>query len=407
MRRAEKCDARAATRKQARKEGRLIEGAYPFYASHAKGAYFWDVDGNRYIDYLLGYGPVILGHADPRVTEAVMREVERDICISPIWRPSQVELAELLTSVIPGAELAFLMKTGSDATSGAVRLARIYTGRSKVVRWGYNGWHDWATPRLEGVPESVQAETLTFRYNDLSSLRILLETYPDQVACVLMMPFELEAPLPGFLKEVQTLAHDYGALFILDEMRSGFRMALGGAQEYFGVQADMATFSKAMANGYTISAITGRAEILQCLGRTQMTATYYANSLEMVAAIATISVLKESDALRHIWMLGETFQQGLEALISEYNISARVVGYPPCPFLLFTSSNEEEHEAIKETFYSETTRHGVFLHPSRHWFISAAHTGDDIAYTLDICRKGFEMVQRRIDAYGVRASARS
>src|SRR5437899_979007 len=118
MQRAEKCDARAATRSQIRKESKLIEGAYPFYVSHAQGAYFWDVDGNRYIDYILGYGPVILGHADPRVTEAVVREIEKDICISPFWRPSQVELAELLTSLIPGAELVFLMKTGSEATSG-------------------------------------------------------------------------------------------------------------------------------------------------------------------------------------------------------------------------------------------------------------------------------------------------
>jgi glutamate-1-semialdehyde 2,1-aminomutase len=394
MRRAEKCDARAAIRSQIRKESRLIEGAYPFYASHARGAYFWDVDGNQYIDYILGYGPVILGHADPQVTEAVVQEIEKDVCISPFWRPTQVRLVELLTSVIPGAELVFLMRTGSDATSGAVRLARIYTGRSKVVRWGYNGWHDWASPRVEGIPRSIQDETLIFRYNDLAFLRALFEAHPDQIACVLMMPFELEPPLPGFLQEVQALAHDYGALFILDEMRSGFRMALGGAQEYFGVQADMATFSKAMANGYAISAITGRADILQCLGRTQMTSTFYANSPEMAAAIATISVLKESDALRRIWTLGEMLQQGLRTLITEYQVPAQVVGYPPCPFLLFTSSNEDEREAAKTIFYSETTRQGVMFHPSHQWFLSAAHTEGDVAYTLDVCRKGWELVRR-------------
>jgi len=397
LQRAKTCEAWAATRSQIRKGDQFIEGAYPIYASYGRGAYFWDVDGNRYIDYMLGYGTVILGHADARVRDAVAQESEKGVCLSPLWRPCQVELAELLTSTIPGAEMVFLMKTGSDATSGALRLARIHTGRSKVVRWGYNGWHDWAAPRQEGIPASIRAETLTFRYNDAASLRTVFEEHPDQIACVLMMPFELEHPLPGFLQEVRDIAHEHGALFILDEMRSGFRMALGGAQEYFDVQADLATFSKAMSNGYPISAIAGRAEILHCLSRTHMASTFYANSAEMAAAMATISVLKESDAIPHIWAMGEMFQRGLSALIDEYEVQAQVVGYPPCPFLLFTAPDENEREAAKMVFYTETTRHGVLLHPNHHWYTCAAHTEDDIAQTLNACRKGFEAVRRQSD----------
>jgi glutamate-1-semialdehyde aminotransferase len=387
LRRGEDCEAWAATRKEIRREDRFVEDAYPIYASHAKGAYLWDVDGNRYVDYILGYGTVILGHADSRVTDAAMRELEMGVCLSPLWRPLQVELAELLIAVIPGAEMAYLMRTGSDATSGAVRLARIYTGRDKVVRWGYNGWHDWTATRVEGVPASTRSETLTFNYNDTASLRQAFDDYPDQIACVIMMPFELEPPRTGFLQDVREIAHQNGALLILDEMRSGFRLALGGAQEYFGLRADLATYSKAMSNGYPISAIVGRNDVLRGLGHTHMASTFYANSAEMAAAKTTISILRESDALARIWATGEVFTQGLSALIVKYGVAAEVVGYPPCPFLRFTDSDEAKREEAKTAFFAETTRNGVLFHPNHHWFISAAHSEEDIAYTLEVAER--------------------
>lgn len=394
VRRAEHCDAWAATRDQIVANDRFVDGAYPFYASHGHGAYVWDVDGNRYIDFILGYGPVVLGHADPRVMGAVVEELTTGTCLSPLWRPVQVELAELLVSVLPGAEMVFLMKTGSDATSGALRLARIYTGRSKVVHWGYNGWHDWTCPRLEGIPASVLAETLTFEYNDIASLHAVFEQHPDEIACVIMMPFEVDPPYPGFLAEVRDLAHDHGALFILDEMRSGFRMALGGAQQYFGVQADLATYSKAMANGYPISAIAGRRDVLQCIGRTHMASTFFANAAEMAAAVATVSILRDTDVIERVWAHGRAFQQGLSALVEEYAVPARVVGYPPSPFLEFDVVDDATRELAKTLFFTATTREGVLFHPNHHWFLSAAHTDEDIAATLQACRKGFEEVRR-------------
>ncbi len=389
LQRAESCDAWAANRARNYSQ---IEDAYPFYASHAKGAYLWDVDDNRYIDYMLGYGTIVLGHADDRVTKSVVKELEKGNNISPLWKPKQVELTKLLTSVIPNAEMAFLMKTGSDATSGALRLARAFTGRDKVARWGYNGWHDWATPCPVGVPASIQADTLKFQYNDAASLRAIFEAYPEQIACVIMMPFELEKPQPGFLEEVKTIAHEYSALFILDEMRSGFRLALGGAQEYFGIQADLATYSKAMSNGHPISAIIGRADLLSGIGRTKMTSTFFGNSAEMAAAITTITILKETDAIAHIWAMGELFEQGIKDLISEYAVPAEFVGYPPYPFIQFTLTNEAENEQVKSAFYAETSRCGALFHPNHHWYISAAHTESNIMGTFEICRKGFEAV---------------
>ena len=401
LQRGARSDAWLATHDQILEQDRFIDGAYPIFASHGSGAYFWDVDGNRYIDFILGYGPVVLGHADPRITDAVVHELKNGTCISPMWRPIQVELTELLTSVIPGAEMAFLLKTGSDATSAAVRLARIYTGRSKIVRWGYNGWHDWSAPRSTGIPASVRNDVLTFDYNDIDSVRSIFESNAGEIACLIMMPFEVEPPNPGFLQEVRSITHQHGALFILDEMRSGFRMALGGAQQYFGVSADLATYSKAMANGYAISALVGRADILSGLGRTHMASTYYGNSAEMAAAIATISILRDSDALERIWTVGEAFQRGLNALVQEFQLPVEVVGYPPSPFLRFTASDLAKRQAAKEAFYRETTRQGILLHPNHHWFTCASHTDEDIYRSLEACRRGFEAASHQVKRLSV------
>jgi glutamate-1-semialdehyde 2,1-aminomutase len=389
--RARKVDAWAATRSQIL-EVDAANLAYPQYFERAAGAYVWDTDGNEYIDFTLGYGPVVLGHADPRVQDAVVRQLSLGTCVSPLWHPRQVELTELLTQVIPGAEQAYLLRTGSDATSAAVRLARIHTGRSKVVRWGYNGWHDWCAPRVEGVPQSTLAETLSFAYNDLESLERVLSGHPEEVACVIMMSYEHEAPQPGFLSQVGTLAHAHGALFVLDEMRSGFRISLGGAQEHFGVQADLSTFSKAMANGYAVSAVVGRADVLAGLGKTHMSSTFYANAAEMAAAITTIEVLRDTDALQRIRRMGEVFMSGLDELVHDYGVPARVVGLPVSPFLEFQAQDNPEGRRRKLTFFSETLRGGLLLHPNHQWFLSAAHTDEDIARALAVCRSAFDAV---------------
>jgi glutamate-1-semialdehyde 2,1-aminomutase len=191
--RGRRTDAWAATR-EAILEVDAANSAYPQYVDRARGAYLWDADGNRYIDLIMGYGPVVLGHACPAVDKAVVAQLALGTCMSPMWNRRQVELAELLTEVIPGAEQVYLLRTGSDATTAAVRLARIHTGRDKVVRWGYNGWHDWAAPRPDGIPSATLANTLRFEFNDLSSLETVLAEHPDQVACVIMMSYEYEAP---------------------------------------------------------------------------------------------------------------------------------------------------------------------------------------------------------------------
>lgn len=375
-----------------------IRGSYPFYAHRAKGAYLWDVDENKYIDYMLGYGTIVLGHADDRIINAVYQELQTGHMVSPLWKPQQFELTKKLISVIPNAEMAYLMKTGSDASSGAIRLSRIYTGRDKVIRWGYNGWHDWATPRPGGVPSAIRKDVFECTYNDLNSLDKLFKNHPDNVACIFMMPFELESPNDGFLHEVRDMAHKHGALFILDEMRSGFRLALGGAQEYFNIQADLATFSKSMSNGYPISAIVGKADVLKGVSKTKMTATYFGSSAEMVAALATITILQNSDSIEHIWKIGRLFLKELKNLIQAHDIPVEVVGYPPFPFLQFTEPDILKREEMKKRFYTITIQNGIFFHPNHHWYICSSHTEEDILRTIDVCQIGFTALQKSMNS---------
>lgn len=388
--RARRTDARAATRGDVLKDDPTGKTTFPRYAARGHGAYVWDIDDHQYIDYLLGYGPVILGHGHPDVTAAVTAEIARGSCFSPLWTRRQVELTECLTDIIPGADLVLLLKTGSDATSAAVRLARIFTGRDKVVRWGYNGWHDWSVWQPAGVPLPVRENSIEFDFTAAGLRRTLCE-HRGEVAAVVTMPFEFETTSAELLQELADIAHEQGALMIFDEMRTGFRMALGGAQEYFSVTADLATFSKAMANGFPISAVTGRRDVLECLRETKISSTFYAGSAEMAAALATIEVLRSTDALATMWARASQLQDGLRELVAKSGVRARVVGYPPFPFLAFDDEHPRREQAIA-AFYTETTRRGVLLHPEHQSFVSSAHTRADIATTLEAIDSAFAVL---------------
>src|SRR5262245_10453230 len=196
--------------------------AIPVFADRAKGPYVYDIDGRRYLDFMLAFGAIILGHADDAVDEAVIAEIRRGT--SPtLHTRTQVRLAELMCATIPGAEMVTFLRTGSDATDAAVRIARAYTGRRHVLRWGYNGWHDWCAPREAGVLKEVRAFTSVFAYGDLKGLESALKDRRGDVAAVIMMPMEVEVPTSGYLQNVALLSRHYGALFVLDEVRSGFR----------------------------------------------------------------------------------------------------------------------------------------------------------------------------------------
>lgn len=382
----------------------LLPGEYPIYADRGQGAYLWDVDGNRFLDWILAYGIIVLGYCDPDVDGAAMQEIRRGFAF-PLTRPVQNELAELLVKTIPCAEMVHFFKTGSDTTTAAVRLARIVTGRQKIVRWGYHGWHDWCCLREAGIPRAVREDVLTFRYNDLDSVEDVFKRHGDQIACVIMMPMEIEPPAPGFLKGVQALARRYGALFILDEMRSGFHLALGGAQELYQVTPDLATFSKALSNGYAMSVLAGRRDLLKRLSETYVSSTFFTNSIPMAAAVATIRKLKATGAIAHLWRVGQNLLDGLDRLARDAGVEARAIGVAPMPFLVFTDPDPAIREAAKTVFYRETTRRGLLLHPNHHWFVCAAHTDQDLSNTLAVCGEAFAAVKAEL-ARGYRAPTR-
>lgn len=382
----------------ARHPSKFVPGSYPIFMNRGRGCHVWDVDGNEYIDWIMSFGPVVLGHRHPRVERAVRRSLSDGFCFTMV-HPSQNELARELLATIPCAEMAKFFLSGSDATSAAIRIARIATGRDKIVRWGYHGWHDWCyggagSDRASvGVPEGIRQDILTFIYNDLDSLSRLFLENSGKIAGIIMQPYETskDLPLPGFLEGVMRIAHENGAVVIFDEIRSGFRVALGGSQEYFGVLPDLTCVSKAMANGYPISAVVGRREIMEAAGKTRFSATFFVNAFPMIASIETIRELRERNAVAHMWRIGQRLMDGLNAIGTELGVPLQMAGLPPIPMLKFTDSNEDRREAVRRAFFTETTRRGVLFHPGHCWFLSLAHSDRDVDKTLEVARESLKL----------------
>ena len=295
----------------------MVAGASPLFIERGKGCRVFDVDGNQYIDYVMGLLPVVLGYADPDVDAAVVRQLENGMTFS-LPSPLEADLAERLVGLIPCAEMVRFGKNGSDATTAAVRLARAHTGRDKVAVSGYHGWHDWyigSTTRSLGVPEAVQALTVKFPFNDADALERLLSSEPDGFAAVIVEPTGAEAPDSGFLGRVRSLTEKYGVVLIFDEIITGFRIDMGGAQARFGVTPDLASFGKAMANGMPISAVVGQASIMRGMEDIFFSATFGGETLSIAAALATIDKLERSNVVSRLWHRGEVLRDGANRLL--------------------------------------------------------------------------------------------
>ena len=365
-----------------------VPGRCPVYMSRAAGAHLWDVDGNEYVDWMSGYGCILLGHRCREVDEAAIRAIEKGF-ISQLPDPIQNDLAEVLTKMFPCAERVRFFKNGSDATTAAVRVARIHTGRDHIIRWGFHGWLDWAVSNYYGfdvgVPQAVRELTHAMEYNDLASAEKLFKQYPSQVACAIMMPLEMDEPQPGFLQGMKDLCHRYGAVLIFDEIRSGFRMPGGSAQAHYGVTPDLAAVGKAMANGYCISAVVGQADIMSAIPKGLFSGTFFVSALEMAAAMATLAILKRDPVIPRLWELGTRFQNGLRQVLADSPLRLEVKGVPSMPFIRFAGPDAPANEKAKLEFYAETARRGVFFHPGHHWFVNYAHTENDIDSSVDAC----------------------
>ncbi len=373
-------------------------GTAPNYLQRGQGSHVWDVDGNEYIDYGMALGPIILGYNYPRVNDAIIAQLQQGSILS-LNHPIEVELSELLVKLIPCAEMVRFGKNGSDATSAAVRLARAFTNRDVILCSGYHGWQDWyigTTSRHRGVPQAARELTEQFPYNDLDALNALFEKHPGKVAAVIMEPSNFEPPQLGYLEAVKELTHQKGAVLIFDEVLTGFRMSLGGAQEFFNVIPDLAIFAKAMANGMPISALVGKSELMQLFGEVFYSFTFASEMLSMAAAIATINELQEKAALAQIWRRGGEFKKGCLELITEFGLEGKVscTGYDVWHRFSFSGKDSRETQVMETVFRQEVTKRGILMRSST--FICYSHSPQDIQSTLLAYGEALELISQAL-----------
>lgn len=372
----------------------FVQGEYPLFIVEGKGGRIKDLDGNEYIDFLCAYGPIILGHREPEIDDAVAEQTKKGFCFN-LCQPWQVKLAKKFRELIPCAEQTFFVKTGSDATTASIRIARGFTGRTKILRCGYHGWHDWCVEVHGGVPEKLYEDTLEFHYNDLASLEKLLVENKNQVAAVIITPVghplakPVEAPKSGFLEGVRDLATKHNAILIFDEIRSGFRVSIGGAQKHYGVTPDMALFGKAMANGYPIAAVSGRRDIMKPLaeGKVFVSSTFFSNGLEMVASLKTIEILEREKVCDKIWERGEKFLKVLKEMVDASGANAHLSTFPPMPYITFNADDQGKYKERRKIFHTEAIRRGLFMQPYHHSYICHRHTEEDLKEAARIIKE--------------------
>lgn len=373
----------------------LPVGVSPFFASNAQGAYLWDVDGNKYIDFVNSLAAVTLGYNDPDITRAVQEQLNKGTIYS-LSHELEFLVAEKIVEMVPCAEMVRFGKNGSDATAGAIRLARAFTGRDHVLVCGYHGWQDWyigSTSKDLGVPEAVKALTHKFSYNDIDSLKVRLEELKGKVAAVILEPVNTTEPRDGFLQKVQELTKHYGAILIFDETITGFRYANGGAQEFFGVIPDLATFGKALANGYPVSAVAGRGDIMQLMEEIFFSFTFGGETLSLAAAYAALNKLQKEPVIEKLFQTGELLMTQLKDLINEYDLGEifDVTGYPVWSFLTITAANQFDFWSIKTLLEQEMFANGIFMIGTHN--ISYAHSKDDITSLMLSYRSFFQKMK--------------
>ena len=373
-------------------------GAVPLFVKAGNGCYLTDVDDNVFIDYAMGLGASILGYSFAPVNEAIARQLVAGTTYT-LPHVLESEVAELLTDLIPCAEMVRFGKNGSDVTSAAVRLARAYTGREYVACCGYHGWQDWyiaTTTMCAGIPEGVKELTLPFQYNDPASLERLFDEHPGKIACVIMEPVSSEPPQAGFLESVKEQAHKNGALLVFDEVITGFRLHLGGAQAFYGVVPDVACFGKAMANGMPVSAIVGKREIMKLFSEVFFSFTFGGETLSLAAARATIEYMRANPALLDlIWKQGALLKQGVEALIrgKELDETAAIDGYPVRMVLAF-KGDERRSLTLKTLFQQECAKRGVLFTGNLN--MSLPHTDGIIERTLQVYSESFDIIKHSV-----------
>lgn len=372
--------------------------AYPFFGVKAEGCRFWDVDGNEFIDYMCAYGPMILGYHNPVVDEAFLKQL-RECDVNSIASTKMVELAEFLVDLIPIADWAFFAKNGADVTNYAVMIARAATGRKKIIaiKGGYHGTSPWMQGiGHPGVTEEDVANVIRIPWNDLNALEQVLEENYGEVAGFISSPYhhpvfaDNEYPAEGYWEGVQKLLKKHGVVLILDDVRAGFRLHLGGSNEYFGFKPDLICFCKAIANGYPISALVGKEELKVEASKVFHTGSYWFSAPYMAAALATLQELKRLNAPEYLRSLGEKFNNGLIKIAKDYGFNLKVTGHPSMAYYRIT---DDPTLTLHQRWCAECTKRGAYFTSHHNWFLSMAHTEKDIEKTWEIAEDAFKVLK--------------
>lgn len=409
-----------------------IWSPYPLVMSRGHGSHIWDVDGNEYVDYKLALGPLILGHCPPRVMAAVSKQLQEGTMLGTLTE-REVEVAERIHEIVPCAEMVKFATTGAEATQYAIRLARAYTGREKILKFEghYHGSHDYVlantsstpiaalgsrqrsyvVPGSWGVPQETLRTVISIPWNDPVALETIVRDHAHELAAVITEPVMMNIgtvpPEDGYLKRIRELTEQNQIVMILDEIISGFRLAPGGAQEFYKIKPDLATYAKALAAGFPISAVAGRRDIMENAtpGLVSFSGTYHANSVCITAAQATLEELSANNysAYSHLNKVGRLLQDGLEKAVQEAGSQAIVQGVGPGGLQIYFTKLKRIRDyrefatcdpAKYTAFHKELIRRGVYVHPGQneHWFVSTAHTEDDVNETLVAVREALKAV---------------
>lgn len=349
----------------------------PLFLTHGLGGHVWDVDGNEFIDLVSGLLPIVLGYNDPDVNQAIEKQLTKGISFS-LSTELEVQLSERLCHIIPSAEKVRFAKNGTDVTSAAIRLSRAYTGRDKVIVCGYHGWQDWyigSTSRNKGVPKAVSDLTVAVPYNDLEQVEVLLKT--EAIACMIMEPCNITEPHKDYLSQLKALCEQYGTLLVFDEIITGFRYALGGAQDFFGVTPHLSCFGKGMGNGMPISAIVGQDAVMKEMEEIFFSGTFGGETLSLAAALATIEKIEQKKVISSIWSYGDELSNSMSGLISKHGLSnlIQLCGYAPWKILQFSNHAHATSRDLSTLFIQEMIGKGILINSSCN--INYAHNEQD------------------------------
>lgn len=374
--------------------------AYPFYCSRSQGSYMWDVDGHKYIDYMAGYGPNILGYHDPDVDEAAARQAEKsDVTTLPSM--IMIDFAELLVDTVASADWAFFAKNGNDVTTLAIMTARAYTHRKKIIffKGYYHGVSAW-TQKIDypGVlPEEV-SNSIYVEWNDVEAVERAFIENPGQIAAVIGQPYmhgnfkDNELPAEGFWKKVRKLCDDNNTVLIVDDVRAGFRLDIAGSDHYFGFEADMICFCKAIANGYNVSALCGKDFLKNTVSSMTYTGSYWMSAVPFAAGIACIEKLKKLGCPKLLIDKGTRLKAGLLRVAAEYGFNLHVSGVPS---LFYLRIADDQSLMLHQEWIAECVRRGVFFTNHHNHFVTASLTDADINETIDIAAEAFEVLRER------------